>query len=407
MYQLGEISNRDLALLYSYRILRSPADFLSSVYSQGEPLTASIQKGEPTDLLTDSGESIYSYKLDVELDSSKIPYLEFDAASDKDREKTAMLLYLDGDTLYSLCAEFDEPVYVNIYQVESLEQIKAAIDDYMQVLGELDITALRQALDERKNKPAGLPTVVGSENNLVEFTEVDGKKIMKDSHYTITSALDGQTLVNPSQELLSILPRKLRHSINIQVTDRNTRYLNRFSGFSINIQGNGNWVLEDIESGVDFISGSGTVKVRNCELIHFRNSIIANRTNAYTCDKLIVHRSLIVVNQGKINDVVLTGGSTLIDIPILSAIEILDKRIEHISLIGAGCYVYSWSESIPVSAADIHGLAWYYSILHKSTALYIAGRRIDEVSGEHDAELHPKDIVEYDVDNIHIHLGGD
>ena len=63
----------------------------------------------------------------------------------------------------------------------------------------------------------------------------------------ITSALEAQMLVNPSQELLMSLPRKLKHSINISVTDGDTRYLESFSGYSINIKGNGNWVIRDVE----------------------------------------------------------------------------------------------------------------------------------------------------------------
>lgn len=404
MYQINEISNRDVALLYEYRILRQPADFLSAVYKEGESVVCAIQEGSSTDLTTDDGKPIYSYVLDIELVDGKIPYLEFDAATELDRRRLANMLYLDGRMLYSLSSAFEKPVQITIYWVNAISDIQRALGEYSNSLAELNIDKLREAFEERKSQPSGATIVSGRDDNLLKISGKD----MVDSNYLITSALDAQLLVNPSQELLMLLPRRLKHNINISITDGKTRYLSSFSGYSISIQGNCDWVLRDIECGINFVDGEGKVYLRNCRLVHFRNATDTPLTTvAYTCTYLHAHRSLIIRNQGIIQDVCLVGGSTLLDVPNPIRSLYPAASIQHVTLIGYGCSLYSWATPIVVDTSAILGVAWWLVPGSKQTALYIAGKRIDEVGGEHDAELPPSQILEYNVDNIHIHQGGE
>lgn len=413
MYQINEISNRDVSLLHYYRILKKPSDFLSAIYSDDEPIVSEIQSGTETDLATESGEPVYSYNLGMKSIADKIPYLEFDTDNEKDRKRLETLLYLDGSTIYSTLSEFSEPVLVNVYWVNSLEDVRQAIARYLQALGDLQIDPLRQMFEDKKNQPKALASIEGRENNLVEFVEGSNGLTMQDADYMITSALEAQMLVNPSQELLMSLPRKLKHNINISVTDSSTRYLSSFSGYTINIRGNGNWVIRDTDCGIDFVTGSGTVYLWNCRLVHFRNTVEAKGgdSTGYFCKKLHAHRSLVILNQGMLKDVYLIGGSTLVEIPLIISLTEKKVHIEHVSLIGYGCSLYSWSKPVPVDVSKILGLAWWLEMgknsLSYTNAMYIAGKRIDEVGGEHDAELNPSQVVEYNAGNIHIRTGGD
>ena len=409
MYQMNEISNRDLSLLHYYRILRKPADFLSAIYNAGEPEVTEIFKGSETEFETDSGSPIYGFSLDLANRDGYIPYLEFDTKNENDRKHLETLLYLDDMTIYGNSAEFEEPVQVKVYWVSSLDSIRQAIDEYLAALEELDITKLRQKFSDKKNQPKGIAAISGRDQNLVQFTESESGLTMKDSDYMITSALDAQMLVNPSQELLMSLPRKLKHSINISVTDGDTRYLESFSGYSINIKGNGDWVMRDVESGINLITGSGKVYLWNCRLVHFRTTVAQGVSirSGFQCRYLHAHRSLVVLNQCEVDDICIVGGTTLIAVPTATALTFTGLKIKHVTLIGHGCSYYSWDKVIPINPTHILGTAWWCNLTGDGTALYIAGRRIDEISGEHDEELKPSRILEFDVDNIHIRQGGD
>lgn len=406
MYQINEISNRDVSLLHYYRILRKPSDFLSAVYSDEEPDIAEIYQGVSSEYRTDDNRYVYRFDLGIENREGKIPYLEFDTDNDSDRKHLETLLYLENTSLYGVRSEFDKPVEVRIYWVNSLDDIRKAIDRYKEAIYGLNLDDLRNQFEYKKSQPKALESIKGRENNLVEFTEGARGLTMRDSDYMITSALEAQLLVNPSQELLMSLPRKLKHNINISVTDGQTRYLASFSGYTINIRGNGNWVIRDAESNIDFTTGRGKVYLWNCSIVHFRNSTSIVKKEKYECRSLHAHRSLIVVNQGILDDVILTGGSTLALLPITAAEE-CGMEIKKVSHIGYGCSVYNWLGSIPVNSFSILGLSCCMNVLTYDTSLYIAGKRIDEVSGEHDAELNPSKIVEYNVDNIHIYQEGD
>lgn len=409
MYQINEISNRDLSLLHYYRILRQPSDFLSAVYDAGEPEVTEIFEGVATELNTDDGYAVYTFNLDVEVRVGYIPYLEFDTKNEADRRHLETLLYLDGATLYGKSATFAEPVQVRVYWVSSLDSVRKAIDAYLDALGELDVDQLRKAITNRKNQPYGMVAISGRDQNLIQFSEGTSGVTMQDSDYMIVSALDAQLLVDPSQELLMSLPRKLKHSINISITDGGTRYLESFSGFSINIRGNGNWVIRDVDSGINFVTGAGKVYLWNCRLVHFRTTVDSSIpiNSEYQCNYLHAHRSLVVLNQCSVEDICIVGGTTLIVVPTVVSLSYTGLNIKHVTLVGHGCYFYSWDKPIPINPAHILGTAWWRSLLGEGTVLYVAGRRIDEVSGEHDAELMPSRLLEFDVDNIHIRQGGD
>ena len=354
---------------------------------------------------TATGQPVYAYSLDIKPESGFIPYLEFDASNDIDKKCLESLLYLDNLTLYGLLPNFIDIVGIRVYWVSSLQQIRSAIDSYITALSDLDIGSLRSQFDDRKNQPRALRSISGRNNNLVEFTDASDRLTMRDSGYMITSALDAQLLVNPDQALLMSLPRVLKHSINISITDGRTRYLSSFSGYTVNIRGNGNWCVRDMNSGINFVSGSGKIHLWNCKLVHFRNAIEGEESssNFYRCTYLYAHRSLVILNQGKLSDVYLVGGSTLWQV---SSSGNAASEIENVELIGHGCAAYSWNKPISVATKNVLGLAWWNVPETSENVLYMAGRRIDEISGHHDEELKPSQIVEMGIDNIQIRQEG-
>lgn len=397
MYQINEISNRDIALLYNYRILRKASNFLSAVFTADTPVITEIFEGSLSDLQTESGEPLYLFDLGVELDTTLIPYLEFETDNEVDQKSLESLLYLEGSILYGKKSSFQKAVRVAIYQVNSIYAIESAIQEYLDELDNINIEELKALIEQRMASKPKSEIISGIDNNLVEFNEGG----IKDSGYTITTALDAQLLINPSQELLMALPRTLKHNINISVTDGVTRYLSSFNGYSINLIGNCDWVLRDINSGVNFVSGAGKVYLWNCRLVHFRNRTDGTESSGYQCALLHAHRSLVVINQGQILDLYEVGGSTVLAVSSLAQAS----QIQKVSLVGHGCSLYCTTSTPEVDTSEILGTAWFND--WNGNMLYIAGRRIDEVGGQHDAELQPSKIIEYKASNIHIYQGGE
>lgn len=107
MYQINEISNRDVSLLHYYRILRNPSDFLSAVYRDDEPDIVEIYQGVSSEYLTDDDRQVYRFDLGIEERKGKIPYLEFDTDNDADRKHLETLLYLEDSSLYGVRSEFE------------------------------------------------------------------------------------------------------------------------------------------------------------------------------------------------------------------------------------------------------------------------------------------------------------
>lgn len=407
MYLISEISNRDLSLLHCYRILRKPSDFLSAVYNEAEPELTEIYKGTLSEYTTETHDELYEYELSITSKANLIPYIEFETDNEPDRLNLANLICLDNNMIYGTISEFEKPVLIKVYWVSSLDSIRNAILAYLEALGMLNIDALKTAYTDKKNQPRAIRSIDGRNENLVRFTNSGDSLTMKDSGYMITSALEAQLLVNPSQELLMSLPRKLKHRINIDITDGNTRYLSSFSGYSINIKGNGSWVIRDVASGINFISGLGRIYLWNCNAVHFRSTVDDTQaTEGYHCQYLHAHRSLVILNQGVIEELCLVGGSTLTQASS-GAPGSYRSKINKVLLVGYGSSLYSWVGLPSVPVKNILGLIWSFNPINSDTELFIAGRRIDEVSNEHDAELNPNKILDYDVNNIHIRTGGD
>lgn len=409
MYTISEISNRDLALLYEYRILRQPADFLSKIFTDSSPYLTEIYDGQDTELFTEVDENIYAYSLNISVRPGYIPYLEFDCASSSDAQKLASLLYLEDGIIYGTVSTFQNPVRVKVYWVKSLEDIQTALNAFLDALAQLDVAALQKLIEEQKSRLKPHEDIKGNNDNLVQLIAANGGVAMTDSDYKITTALEAQLLVNPTQELLMSLPRRLRHNINIAVTDGKTRHLSGYTGYSISIRGNGNWVLRDIHSGINFVSGEGTVYLWDCALVHFRNTVgtESNAGDGYHCTYLHAHRSLIVLNQGTVKSVCLDGGSTMMAVPSYLTASRSSFRLESISYVGPGSSLYCWSDAVSIDVSQIVGMVWWCDAISHATALYIGCKRIDVVGGQHDAELQPSQILDFDVDNIHIHLGGE
>lgn len=407
-YMINQISNRDRQLLYEYRILRQPSDYLSPIVRDAVQTTQILSGKESTEQFDDY--RLFEFDLELDMQDGKIPYLEFKTSTKSDFRNLQSLVYLDGTKLLGFTRTFEKPVDVSIYFVESLNDIELLINQYLK-----DLKQLRNTLDslrDKLNKKLGTREsfiITGRDQNLIQFAKQDDELIMEDSHYKLVTTLVGQTLVNPSQTVLSLIPKILSHDLLIRVTDRKTRVLQGFSGFTIFITGNGDWVFRDMKSTVNIAATTvkPDVKAFNCSLLYLRsNSNINAQSSKIELSRLFVHRTNCILNDGIVGRLRAIGQSTIVSI---------NGSIQEVEYLGPGSTVDCMIRNARFNPKNILGSIYVHGFTNDTantgiilgsvlpSATYRSGHRIGFLQGQTDFELLPNRIVSVDVDKVHIH----
>lgn len=407
-YMINQISNRDTQLLHEYRILRQPSDYLSPIFRDTIQSTQ-ILSGTPTEEVFEEY-SLWKFDLGVDLTSDKIPYIEFKTRNESDFRNLQSLIYLDGNSIFGFIDSFQEPIDVSIYSVDSLGLIEDLIAQYLADLGILNdsLDSLRGKFKDKLGSRVSF-VIAGRDQNLIQFTRQDDELALQDSHYKLVTTLVGQSLVNPSQITLSLIPKVLSHDILITITDGKPRVLQGFTGFTIFIMGNGNWVFRDVKSTLNIAATSKKSDIRafNCSLLYLRsNSEINSNSNKIELNSAFLHRTNCIVYDGFVEKCKAIGQSTLVlvngSIGLLeylgpgSTVECLTKnpkfKTQHIF---GNIYAHGYSDTAADSGGILSG--------HTPSLTYISGYRIGFLQGQTDFEMLPDKIASTDVDNIHIH----
>ena len=167
MFDISAISNRDLQLLYEYRILRRPADKLTAILG-GENFTISMRED------IQSNTDLYTYRLDTLPQPNRVPFLEFVPTSAEDWRALAQLSSAEvtdnGIRLYST-AEIPTDMQVHIYWCDSLHQIESLFADIQNMLEQFDadFDQLKADIEYLKEHAAVDSRPEGLVNNLVKI----------------------------------------------------------------------------------------------------------------------------------------------------------------------------------------------------------------------------------------------
>lgn len=407
-YMVNQISNRDRQLLYEYRILRQPSDYLPPTVRDDVQNTQILSGTKTTEQFTDY--ELFEFHLELYIPDGKVPYLEFKTSTKSDFRNLQSLIYLDESKLFGFTESFEEPVEVSMYLVDNLHDIELLINQYLEDLKQLGLTldSLRDKLKKKLGTRESF-IIAGRDQNLIQFCK-DGEELaMEDSHYKLVTTLVGQTLVNPSQEVLSLIPKILSHDLLIQITDRKTRVLQGFTGFTVFITGNGAWVFRDMKSTVNIASTTvkTDIKAFNCSLLYFRsNSDVTPQSSKIEVKSVFLHRTNCLINDGTIDKLSAVGQSTAVSI---------GGHIQELEYVGPGSYVDCMLRNAAFNPKNILGSVYAHGSTNDTSATgiifgtgvpsltYRSGHRIGFLQGQTDFELLPKRVASVDVDNVHIH----
>lgn len=379
IYSISSISNRDLQLLYHYRILRQPSDLLNAAYTDSEPIPLTFSEGGLVSEKEYSDELFYSFKAPIQLKENMVPLLEFTGEeSDWSNIQDLVCAKFDSDTvtLYSTSKSLGKTTGVNLYWVQSFEVIRQLLEAYSNELASLqeELTNLDTQMTNLDFSNDYLERPKGVVGNLVKFVEREGKLSLGDSEHKITGAVESQNLTNPTIEYLARMVKDVTGDLSISCTDNIERTLQGMTGSGeIIISGTGTWYLIDTSNSITFQKFRGTVYLNQCPAVRTGNRCTFEEINAVN--------SFLVHNLGTIKKLCLARHAI---------VKHNSGEIQELLHVGVGCEYYSQTRSKyepKFEWTHIQGL-----VCLSNGVIILNGREISFVTGHHDDPLPPSEI---------------
>lgn len=278
IYQLSQVSNRDSQVLYFYRILRHSATNLSELCRYEEPDIFPLSGYETVE---DESNVKYQYIIKTTPKANRIPYLEFNSTSESELrniqdlgevEVTDNALIIRGDT-----DALTENTTVSIYWVPSLayiQNIQNQIEELIRNLGDR-YGNLDNKIDSLSITSDYVINLNGLVPNLVNIGREDEELIYSDSLYKLSGSLSEQSLINPTQSLVSELLKSQVGTLTIQDMNLDSKVYQGFYGGVLRLSGNFNTlVLKDVTSIIYLNSiKADKLIIENCPAVIFRESL--------------------------------------------------------------------------------------------------------------------------------------
>lgn len=383
-YSISSISNRDLQLLFHYRILRQPSDYLKAVYTRG---AGEVLTFAPIGMSNDDPPE-YQFQATTSGPANKVPLLEFTG----DEEDWAQVAYLttlevNGKTL-TLKSQNESlgDMTITCYWVDSIDQLNEILAEYLIELkslqSELDALDKRLAeLDDGK----GTATVSGIPDNLVKIKTTDDGKGLTDALYRIVEPTVSQHLQSPSEADLAKLVPDIDGDISITVTDNRPRTLQGLYGKgSISISGSGIWYLIGITNDVLLINFTGTVYAYGCPSVRVNKNCNVKRVTLVN--------SFMVHALGTVQQATLVRNSTY---------KHNSGKLVELAHVGVGCEYYS---QISRDMAAVNEPVFDWANIQGTACLangiiIMNGREVSFITGHHDDPMQ--------ISTVDIEVSGD
>lgn len=352
IYQISQVSNRDIQLLHFYRILRHSSTQLSELYRYDNPDVFLLDRCE--EVIIDD-QVLYEYHLSATQIMNRIPYLEFMNEDEKELKHIEDLIEVEVKAneliIRGSTDKLTENTSVFVYWVPSLQYIAKLQEQIESILGNLEerYENDKNLIDKINVSSGYVMNVDGLVPNLANIGEDGIGLIYDDSRYQLSGSLAEQLLVNPPQSLISSILKS--HNGDLQIRDNlgESKVYQGFYGGRIKLSGRfKTLVLKDITSIV-LLSGMSADKIiiDNCPAVMFRTDIktegksntikrLEIRNSYVTIYQTITissiwcyRRSTVVQKKGKITRIgFLEAGSTLVyDTPSSdNSIDIIDAH---------------------------------------------------------------------------------
>lgn len=273
-YDIGSVTNRNIQLLYEYRILKEPSDNLSAICRGGDKQEVTTLSWELSSRKIDGYNAVYAARLDgVIPEDGCVPFLEFHPDSDTDWRWISDFIDVEVDNfsvvLYS-STNYLETLPTHVYWCYSLRHIDALLTDILSDLGKVakDFDKLEDEIRNFKDTGKYLARPTGLIPNLVKIQNNDSDSDLVDSLYQVMTADSDRLFVNLSQDNLNHMERVFNQSVEFRFINQDHYVLDGFLAPTILISGNGDLVLKNLKGQVLVTNWVGTITVIDCPEVH-------------------------------------------------------------------------------------------------------------------------------------------
>lgn len=301
IYQLSQISNRDIQLLHFYRVLRHSSTNLSELYRYDNPEVFLLDKCFKVMI---DGQSMYEYHLSATQVMNRIPYLEFMNEDEKELKHIEDLVEVEVKSneliIRGNTDKLTKKTSVSVYWVPSLQYIDKMQKQIESVIGNLEerYENDKNLIDKINVSSGYVMNVDGLVPNLANIGEDDIGLIYDDSKYRLSGSLSQQLLVNPSQNVVSGMLKSHIGDLQIKDNSNDSKVYQGFYGGRIKLSGKfKTLVVKDVTSIVLLSNISADkVIIDNCPAVMFRSDIkIEGKSNTIT--RLEVRNSYLTIYQ--------------------------------------------------------------------------------------------------------------
>ena len=344
-YDVGSVSNRNIQLLYKYRILREPSENLTAICRSGEPIKTSSLEWVPSDRKIDGFETVYVATLpSVKVTPDCVPFLEFHPNSDSDWKWIADFIDIEvTDTAIRIYSTTDyiKTLPIDIYWCYSLRHIDSLLKDILEDLNvlEKEYDKLESDITNFKDDGSYLRRPVGLIPNLVKIQNKDNETELVDSLYMIMTAESNRLFVNYSQDNLNTMEHIFNQSVEFRFLNKDHYVLDSFVCPVIVISGNGDLVLKNIHGQVIVTKWKGTLTIIDCPEVHLAAT---KQRNTCQLKKLQISRRSTVYLENYIHKI------EELEMFADSVCRHWRANVKNLSYVGPGCTYWCCSKvSVP------------------------------------------------------------
>lgn len=279
-YDLGSISNRDLQILYEYRILKIPSHELTEIL-RAVPKEFEINDWAVSEKEIEGYDIVYETRFELECENH-VPFLEFLPEDTQDWKWICDFIGIDvlkdKVIMYSSTNNITRLKTI-IYQNLTLRQIESLLLDILDALAalgndidalELDIARVTSDDSNIEQRPEGLI------NNLLKLEGNEETKIVDAGVYIKKSELS-RLYANPSQTDLNGLLPAYKQAVDLRLITRRRHVVQNITAPRIQISGNGDLIIRNLKGQVIITKWVGTVTIIDCPEVHFQANLLKNR----------------------------------------------------------------------------------------------------------------------------------
>lgn len=335
-YDIGSVSNRNIQLLYEYRILRQPSDNLTAICKGGVAEEISGLTWVVSDRVIEGYEVIYEATLDINVEPESVPFLEFhpDTAERwKDIADFIDIQVADNVIIYSASPRLSDLSF-SIYWCYSLRHILSLLEDILSDLDRLgrDYEQLEKEISNFKDTGIFQQRPTGLIPNLVKLEKSETGLTIEDSLYKIMTAEKNRLFVNKTQDNLNTMEKYFNETVEFRFLHYDHYVIDGFYAPTMLISGNGDLVLRNMKGQVIITNWSGTVTLMDCSEVH-----LAARDSSQVCklSRLLVSKNSTVYLENFVHQI------ETVELYANSLCRHWRANVHNLAYVGPGCTYWS------------------------------------------------------------------